>query len=164
MWYKVNQETMNARWEGTGGEKTKEIVKEEKPTKKEEVRPKKDFLDLIVDQREWVGFKQGEAKNVVRSKIATRLRVNPDGKRWETFIEYATNRELKHNEPVDKFIDWAITEGFNPIYWTPEKMMTMYPQAFTVPEKAKEKDTFISKLPEIKEENYVPMPARKKIE
>jgi hypothetical protein len=178
MWFRVNQEELNKRWEETGGQTTKPITKTEKPKvevkpkpqqpavqKKEEpkvtkVEKKGDLVDLMIDQKNWVGFKNTKLKEEIKDKIRMRLRINPDGRRWDEFIEHALNRQKNHNEPVDKFIDWLIvSENFKPQYWTPERMITFYPQAFNEIEKPLDKKPdFVVKLPEIKEEEYVPMP------
>jgi len=163
--YKVNIETMNRLWEEHGGKKVEKIVEEEEPAPVETPIPapptpklekKGDLMDGILF---YAGL-EGEAKikkmDEIRAKIHLNLHVNPDNKKWQDFIEYAYKRQEKFNEPFDKFIAWAIEAGFSPIYWTPEKMITMYPQAYVEDKKARE--DFVGKLPEAKEEEYVEVP------
>ncbi len=189
MWFKVNQETMNDAWESLGGEPTKPIVKEtitkvkEKPVTKEvKIHPvtpeptkeikrpedvvpktKKEYVDMIKDMQNWPVTNNEKLKDEIRGKISVRLRVNPDNRKWEDFIEYAANRQKVDNQSIDKFISWAITEGFNAVYWTPEKMKTLWPQAFTSKPALDTKDAFVVKLPdklaEYKEEEYLSMPS-----
>ncbi len=189
MWFKVNQETMNDAWESLGGEPTKPIVKETitkvkenpvtkevnilpvtpEPTKEikrpEDVVPKtkKEYVDMIKDMQNWPVTNNEKLKDEIRGKISVRLRVNPDNRKWEDFIEYAANRQKVDNQSIDKFISWAITEGFNAVYWTPEKMKTLWPQAFTSKPALDTKDAFVVKLPdklaEYKEEEYLSMPS-----
>ncbi len=172
--FKVDKDLVNKRWEEANGRvyTPKVEIKQEKKVEENYIIPpieqgpaktekRGDFIQLIKDQREWPGFKISETKKEVKSKLAVRLRINPDGKKWENFIDYAAGQQIKYSQTIDKFIDWAITEGFNPIYWTPEKMKTLWPQAFVPEEKPKQNlENFVSKLPEVKEEKYVPMPSR----
>jgi hypothetical protein len=103
---------------------------------------------------------EGEQKikkmDEIREKIHLNFHVNPDNKKWQTFIEHAYKRQEKFNEPFDRFVAWAIESGFSPIFWTPEKMITMYPGAYVEDKKARE--DFVEKLPEAKEEEYVEVP------
>jgi hypothetical protein len=66
----------------------------------------------------------------------------------------------KNNESIDTFIQYALREGFNPVYWTPEKMRTLWPQAFIGQGNTQEEqDAFIRPLPKIEEkEEIAPMP------
>lgn len=179
LWFKVNQEVLNERWELVGGKTTKPIQKQEVQktpktvrVKKEEViqevpavnktekPPKKDFVDLIIDQREWPGFKKDQLKLNIQSQIKMRLHMNPEGKKWNEFIDYVADRTINHKESVEKFIEWLITtDNYKPEYWSPQRMMIMWPQAF-VKKTLDKKNTFVVKLPEVKEEEYVPMPSR----
>ncbi len=67
----------------------------------------------------------------IREKIQTRLNIIVDSGRWNKFLEFAYIREKNHNEPIDTFLDWMKSQpDFNAKYWSPERMKTMYPQAF----------------------------------
>lgn len=72
----------------------------------------------------------------IKSQIETKLGILAVGTRWEKFITFCYNREVVYGEKVSVYLDWAVSEGFNPVYWTPEKMATTYPRAF-----AKKKET-----------------------
>ena len=140
-------------------EPTKEIKRPEDVVPK----TKKEYVDMIKDMQNWPVTNNEKLKDEIRGKISVRLRVNPDNRKWEDFIEYAANRQKVDNQSIDKFISWAITEGFNAVYWTPEKMKTLWPQAFTSKPALDTKDAFVVKLPdklaEYKEEEYLSMPS-----
>ncbi len=89
--------------------------------------------------------------------MENKFHINMQGKEWDSFIEYVWGRQERHNEPAEKFVQWALIKGFDPMYWTPKKCLTMYPQAFVV-EKDKIREDFVEKPPEHTEENYAEMP------
>jgi len=184
--FKVNQEVLNTKWEEYSGKKSEAVVeKPKKPTKREHVykkdTPKKEPIDIdvtktVADMPKSAVKKKGDivdgmlafaespaAKKIkliteIKEKIETRLHINANNQKWQRFIEFVRIRQDKHNEPIDTFLDWAISEGFNPLYWTPEKMQTLYPQAFVEKSKGKVREDFVQKLPERQPENYAPMP------
>jgi len=91
--------------------------------------------------------------NSCKRKLEERLHINTDNQKWADFIDFACEREEKHNEPIDKFISWFLKNNLDIIYFPPDKMKTLYPQAF-VPEKP-----FCEPLPEIPDSGkYAPMP------
>jgi len=118
---------------------------------------KGDLLDGMLDAQNSAGMKKMQGMIEIRKKIEKRLHINTDNRKWEGFIEFVYGRE-KVGEPVDTFLEYALREGFNPIYWTPEKMKTLYPQAFVDDGKNKPREDFIAPLPPRKEEKYAPMP------
>jgi hypothetical protein len=151
MWFRVNMDMVNARWEGQGG-KVAEPVTSPKP-------PKKDLVDGYMETMYAPGMKKVVIKEGIESKMSVRLHINPSGKRWEDFIEYAYQRWINHKEPIDKFIDWAILEGFNPVYWSADKCKTVWPSAFVkVSDLDNLKGFVVESKPVEKEENYAPMP------
>jgi len=85
------------------------------------------------------------------------LNLIAQGKRWDNFVEFALLREERYGEPVEVYLDWAIREGFDPIYWTPEKMKTIYPRAFVNSSRNTGK-SFVAKLPELEKKEPAPMP------
>jgi len=91
---------------------------------------------------------------IIKNKIEKALNIVADDSRWEKFINFVYKRETDYNQPLNTFLTYAIREGFDPLYWTPEKMQTMYPRAFiNVP--------FVKALPPPpKEEKYAPMPEK----
>jgi len=175
--YRINQDELNRQWEELIGKKSKAVekpVKEERTIEDEFRKPqqeetrrtdavkKGDIVDGILEYAKSPAMKKENEMDVIREKLKLRLRINPDGKKWETFIEYCHTREFKHEEPTDKFISWAITNGWNPIYWTPDKMRTMWPQAFTEEEVAKPREDFVQALPKHETKEYAPMPREAK--
>ena len=117
-----------------------------------------DFLDAIVEHANSPAGLKETAKNKIREDIERELHININGLKWDKFVDYAYNRQEKYNEPVEKFIIWAKKEkreGFKTVFWTPEKLIMLYPQAF---EKDAEEVEFIKELPPRKEDDSIPMP------
>jgi len=126
--------------------------------RKTAVKPLGDLVDGMIAFKETEAVKKINAKNVIRGKLEDKLHVNTDSEKWLKFIDFIYNRETKYGESVDKFLSWALDNGYNAIYWTPEKMKTLYPQAFI---KDPEDDKpFCEPLPDFVEDEskYVPMP------
>jgi hypothetical protein len=168
--YRVNQDEMNRQWESLSGKGFASFESEEhldgNPTLEDVVvtapaviEKRGDLLDGIMHYTESPLVKKMNGQNEIRLKIEKRLNINPKGKRWQEFINFAYKRQAESKEEVDIFLIWALEEGFNPIYWTPEKMETLWPRAFAPKESDIREANFIEKLPEIKtEEDYVDMP------
>jgi hypothetical protein len=181
--FKVNQEVLNRRWEESQGKQVEEtpvevvpviapVIPEPgsieeyfmKPVPKTEiqskpvVKKKGDLVDLAIDTMNSPGMKKMNECITIRNKIEKRLDVNTDNKKWEHFIEFVYGKQTRDGEKIDVFLDYAIREGFNAIYWTPEKMKTLWPQAFIGMNSNEQQEDFVEKLPERKEEVYAPMP------
>ena len=131
-------------------------VEEVVPPRRSAVEKKGDLLDGFLFYAKSDGMKVELKMDEIRGKFATRFHVNLN-RRWDDLIKHAYTRETKFNEPVDKFIDWWIVNGGSPIYWTPEKMQLMYPQAYLKTEEVK-KEGFVTALPKSTEEELVSMP------
>jgi len=100
-------------------------------------------------------------KKKIKEAIIKKLGINPIGPKWEEFVNFAYDRQINHGEPASKFLYWAKNNGFNPVYWTPQKMMILYPQAFVTKKQEQEPEfdeTFAPPEEPIVEEEYVPMP------
>jgi hypothetical protein len=122
------------------------------------VEKKGDMLDALLDAEKSPGMQKMRAKISIKQKIEKKFGVIADDKRWDAFIEFVHNRQEKENQSIERFIDWAIQEGFNAMYWSPEKMKTLWPQAFIKADNSKPREDFVEKLPEKKEEECAPMP------
>ena len=152
--YKINQESLNSAWEALTGETIKPIVKpkafkEEPPVvipvdkSSDEIREekiakkldKKTILDAYMEAPDTEGYKRAIEFEKIHETLQKRLKINVSGKRWESFIDMAYNRGKNHGESLDTFITWAQAENFNPIFWTPEKMITVWPTAFAKQDK-----------------------------
>lgn len=134
------------------------------PNKPREPKPaqnkKGDLMDgILAYGMESPGVKKENVKNEIREKLESQLHVNLGALKWEKFIDYVYSRQVRHNEPVDKFILWIkeeMKDGFKSTYWTPEKLTMLYPQAFVEDTSQKE---FLPKPVKIEEEDdNVPMP------
>lgn len=181
MRFRVIQDVLNDLWEEEAGKKSTPVVEKEEQPKEdkkeepvvpvEEEKPapkkpapkekKKDLVDAYLYFSQSEAMKKVEHLDKIKEKLSINLRINPDGKKWQDFIEFIYKRETKNSEKVELFIKWAIDKGFDPIYWTPEKMRTVWPQAFVVDESKTYSDNFVKstkKKEEKKEEEFVPMP------
>jgi hypothetical protein len=120
---------------------------------------KGDLLDGMIAAQNSAGMQKMNDMNEIRTKIAKKLNVNPDNKKWEDFIDFAYNMQKKNNQSIDKFMVWAIDNNFNPIYWTPEKMRTLWPQAFVENRANQPREDFVAPLPPRRDdEEIAPMP------
>lgn len=89
----------------------------------------------------------------IKAILERKFTIIADDKRWDDFINFAYKRERSHGQKIERFIQWALEhDDFNPVYWTPEKMKTIYPQAFI------EDECFCPPLPPRVEKVVVPMP------
>lgn len=180
--YKINEEVLNFLWEQATGEKSQTLSKEkieetetkeelnelqkyqdpalhpEHPLHRTAIEKRGDIIDGMIDLSKDPGATKETKKNEIIDKVESKLRINIANKTWARFVEYIYIRQEHHNEPVDKFIDWMLeqrSDGFKSTYYTPDKLMMLYPQAFIT--KPKEK-SFVEELPEYKEKEYDPMP------
>ena len=180
--FRVRQDVINAKWQALINH-TEEPVIESKP--EEEIQPAlpielppvKEVLKPVEVERHTDATKKGDlvdghlayltssanvkvnALYAIKTKLEKKFHIICDDKKWEKFINFVYTRETKFNEPVDKFIAWALDNGFDPMYWSPEKMKTMYPQAFVTSE-AGYRDDFVDEpvMTVGNEKEIVPMP------
>jgi hypothetical protein len=182
--FKVCQDKLNAQWEKLTGNSVKEIKtreerKEEKEERlrkemeqaKKEVEEKEKERKEEKEERDWfvdaVGSERAKKANEIVNRkkeivelIEKKLTVNISNKnnRWEKFVDFVFKQEKNENRDPIVFLNWALKNGFDVKYWTPEKMITMYPQAFLKNEDFILED-FVKEPPKKKEEkNYAPMP------
>jgi hypothetical protein len=185
MRFRLNLDRLNELWEQTSGKYERPTPTGEQPVaslkdyqnpnlhKDDPVLPplpprtsatkKGDLVDGFLHYNTSNSAKREEIKDDIRNQIENLLHINTaNNSRWDKFIDYAYTRQEKFNEPIGKWILWAIKNNFNPMYWTPEKCQTVYPQAFIEDTVNKPREDFIEKLPEQKEEHYDPMPEKAK--
>lgn len=181
--FKINQEVLNSLWEQQSGiESTHRFQKVEEnekpipvpqpvnlrdfqdpalhpdhPANRTDAIKQGDLVDAYVDFAKSPGARKEMIKNEIRNNMENKFHINMTGKEWESFIEYVYGRQERHNEPAERFVQWALIKGFDPMYWTPKKCLTMYPQAF-IGEQDKIRADFVEKPPEHVEENYAEMP------
>lgn len=117
----------------------------------------KDWIDGMIELANMPGAKKATIKELHFELIKKKLHINPSGRKWEDFISYSADRQMKDKQSLEVFLAWALDNGYNPIYWTPDKMQTLWPQAFTEPEKEPE---IIHAQPDPLEGQYVPAPGR----
>lgn len=132
------------------------------PARRSDVVKKGDLLDATLFFMQSPALQKEKDMDAIREKFAVRLHVNLN-KRWEDLVKHAYTQETNFNQPVDKFIDWWIVNGGSPIYWTPEKMQSVYPQAYIKTETVTE-ETFIKNIPvSNQDEELVSMPRELKL-
>jgi hypothetical protein len=127
------------------------------PAHNSAMEKKGDLVDAFIDFAKSPGARKEIIKNEIIEKIEKKLHINVSNKGWKEFIEYVYTRQERHNEPIDKFINWMLENESNPKYWTPQRFQMFYPQAF-VGEQDKIREDFVEKPPEHVEENYAEMP------
>ena len=157
--FRVNQNVLNALWEDQGGKTTEHIepvknikTKIEKEPEEEtigELYPrKKDFIDLALGDKAEEANKIYEKKRQITEEIERKLGLTAiaENVRWIKFIDFAYARFEKYGEEIDVFLRWTLhNEAYNPAYWTPDKMKTLWSQAFIA---NKPQDDFVKPLPE----------------
>jgi len=173
--YFVNQKKLDVMWETHFGKEEPEKPAYDSQVEFEElfgkapektsasqtrVAPEKkgDIVDGMLAMSTHPAVLKTTKMKEIKEQLEVKLHINCDNAKWTQFIEFAYGRQERHDEPVDIFINYALKEGFNPIYWTPEKCKTVYPQAFIKDTTSEPIADFVEKLPEIKEEEYAPMP------
>jgi len=180
MRFRLNLKKLNELWEESSGKYPRPIDKPlslkdfQNPElhKNDPVLPplqsrtdaikKGDLVDGFLHYNTNEGAKREEIKNNIRNQIENLLHINTANSKWDKFVDFAYTRQEKFNEPVGKWILWAIKNNFNPIYWTPEKCQTTYPQAFVEDTVNKPREDFVEKQPVQIEEHYDPMPEKAK--
>jgi hypothetical protein len=181
----INQEELSEQWEELTGKtinkiETPEVEKKEEKeeeslddlrerlkqaeidaekSEKERKENKKDSSDWMLKAigKDNPVHKKVEHKEEIRKKIEDKLSIIANDHRWGKFIDFVYVRETENKQPVDTFLNWAIHEGFDPVYWTPEKCKTLYPRAFSEAENNLP-ENFVRDLPVEEEKEYVPMP------
>lgn len=164
--YRVNQEELNRKWEEISGEKSKTfemVVAQDTDAEEDDIEELGGIPEIlnsvpINSKSKSVDEKEIRAKKEIKKQVESRLRILANNRKWKSFIDFAYLRQVKHNEPVGVFLDWALKNGFSPIYWTPDKMKTMYPSAFVPMKKEDILDGFLSTPPPPVEKQYAPMP------
>ena len=101
--------------------------------------------------------------NEIKELFEKRFCINASNLKWQKFIEFCYQRQKNHKEPAETFVKWALSAGFDPIYWTPEKMQTLYPRAFAQEKANRPREDFVEPLPNIEEPEFAPMPKEAKV-
>jgi hypothetical protein len=168
LYFRVKKDVLNSKWEalaleGKEVEKEKSIfdieddilaIEDTKRTPK-----KKDLVDGIIEMMDMPGIKKANLKLGIESKISTKLGLNPSGRRWEDFINFAADRWINHKENIDTFIAWVLDNDYNPVYASAERFRTVWPSAFVNNSALDNTDSFVVKSNTVKkEENYAPIP------
>jgi hypothetical protein len=186
MRFRLNLDRLNDLWEKSSGKNERAAIVGQQPMslkdfqnpelhKNDPVLPplpppanvinvkKGDMMDGIVNYALSKAAKKEAIKTDIRNQIENLLHINTgNNSEWDGFIDYAYIRQENFNEPINKWILWAIKNNFNPMFWTPKKCRTMYPQAFVEDTVNKPREDFVEKQPEQKEEHYDPMPEKAK--
>jgi hypothetical protein len=142
-------------------ESSSEILKEEvyEDGRRTDAAKQGDLLDGMMRQQFAPGMTKMNVKKAIKEEMEKSFHINVDNKKWDALIEFLYIRQTGHREQADVFFKWALDNGFDPIYWTPEKMKTLHPRAFVKEERKQPREDFVAKLPEKKEEQFDPMPS-----
>lgn len=149
----------------------------------EDSKPEKQNLDLVfkkvekravsdketLDALEAVimspATKKAQRLREMQDLVESKIHINTKGRKWQNFYEYAYRQEKEKGYNIEQFLEWLMKkDNFDPMYWGPDKMMTMYPQAFIAKDRRENRsdDRFVSPPPKVEEENYAPMPKEAK--
>jgi len=175
--FRVNQENLNLAWEEAIHRKSERlVVVEEVPDEPKIATPEKTEPEGMINPNTgrrtdakvkgniadgtFAALTAPANKKVnrlyeIKDKLQKKFHIVTEGVKWEKFINFVYDREINFNQPLDAFINWSLKNGFDPIYWTPEKMKTLYPQAFMDKEINESNDI---KLPDRVEKEIAPMP------
>ena len=152
------EEYFNKKWE-EGKEKRTEFEAEIKKGITKKAGKELDLVDGTIDATKSYGMKKASRIEEITLKIEKKLHINiSNDKRWDDFVEFAYINENK-GQPIGVFLDWLTGQAdFELKYWSPQRMMTFYPQAFIETEKAKPieawADTPIKKTDDV----FAPLP------
>lgn len=145
--YKVNIDVLNELWDkAVSPEKEQDLIPDLIPEDPAILKPSPESDKLRKMQS-------------LRKTIEEKLQIIASGQQWESFIEFAYWREEKQDQKLETYLDWALSNGFDPVYWTPSKMRTTYPRAFTSGSATGDiKKDFVAPLPEYEEKICADMP------
>lgn len=91
-----------------------------------------DLIDGYLELYNMPGAKKSARLDSIKNLIGVRLRINPTGRKWEEFCRFADDRMQQDGQDVAVFLTWMTSQkGFDIQYWPPDKMRTMWPQAFS---------------------------------
>lgn len=93
-----------------------------------EKKPVSEYVKAMLDPK--VMKKENRLKEIKR-EIEKQFDVIADDGHWMRFMEFVYDREEKYKENLSTFIGWALVNGYDPVYWPPKKLKTLWPQAFT---------------------------------
>lgn len=119
---------------------------------------KGNMADGIIHYSQTEAFRKTKRLMEIRDTLERRFTINCQDAKWNSFIDFAYSQEKNSKRSVDKFIDWALVNGFHPAYWSPEKMKTLYPQAFAKPETGVYREDFVQEPEKEQEKEIAPMP------
>ena len=81
---------------------------------------------------------------IILSHIEQRLGIIAQDARWKAFAKFALQRKELYGEDIRTFTTYAANNGFDPIYWSPEKCKTVWAKAFV----NNKEDYSVPELPE----------------
>jgi len=150
--YRVDVDQLNIMWEELSGKKA-EVNEKEQP---DLLKVKKEKVDKTEENSK--ARQKAMHKNIIKTKIENSLHIIASGYQWKDFLEFAYMREVKNKEKIEVFLEWALKNNFDPIYWTPTKMKSLFPQAFINKAKLTPKREEVLPVPIFEEASVAPMP------
>lgn len=96
------------------------------------IQKRGDLVDGYLAMMKAPGLKKSARIDAILSYLGGRLRVNTETKRWKEFAKFVDDRQQNFGESVEAFVAWLTGQkDFNIQFWSPQRMMEYYPQAFT---------------------------------
>ena len=91
-----------------------------------DVKKKGGWVEAMLEfDKSSAGEKERERKRI-KALFESRLHINLNTPSWHTLIDFAYMRYTKFKENPDLFINWALANGFDPVYWNAKKMISLY--------------------------------------
>ena len=102
-------------------------LKAEPPAPKPEV----DKVAAWLAMSQYPGAKREARTDALLSYFAETLRRTTTSKEWLDFAKWVDNRQQKHGEKAQVFVEWLRGQkGYDPQFWPVSKMMEFWPSAF----------------------------------
>ena len=80
---------------------------------------------------QYPGAKREARTDALLSYFAETLRRTTTSKEWLDFAKWVDNRQQKHGEKAQVFVEWLRGQkGYDPQFWPVSKMMEFWPSAF----------------------------------
>jgi hypothetical protein len=118
-------------------------------------------VNAILDMANFPGAKREIRLNAILSYIGTKLAVNSSNKKWQEFAKYVDDRQQNYGESLEKFIAWMTSQkGYDIQFWPPDKMQSLWPQAFKEEKPTEYNHTETELEQTLKTGNFTPAPKR----
>ena len=94
-------------------------------------KPEVDKVAAWLAMSQYPGAKREARTDALLSYFAETLRRTTTSKEWLDFAKWVDNRQQKHGEKAQVFVEWLRGQkGYDPQFWPVSKMMEFWPSAF----------------------------------